>query len=921
MTTVGYDGQSLMVGSRRIWLVSGSVHYARVPRAQWRDRIRAAKQAGLNCIDTFVFWNLHEPSPGRLIFEGDLDLRHFVELIGEEGMFCLLRPGPYIGDGWDGGGLPAWLGRVDDVALRQSNGPFQEACARYLGAVMQQVGDLQVRALTGGGQPQTGEGGGPIAMMQIENHWCCDPPSGSYLGELARYLREYGCTVPLFDNNQLWTQVEGVVSAWTGGGDLTADLRQLRLIQSQAPRLVVEHHPVDADTWGQPANVPLSPDDLLMRLASIVAVGAQYNVHPFHGGTHFGFHGGAVVGREPGQAGWVTTGNDRGAPLTESGGQGPLFGATKKISTFASQFGSLLAHLDPAFHHACISPDAASGQDTAVVHQRGAHGEVVFLFRRTTRGATCHDVLLASGLNLTVSLGRDPVAWFVVNANLGGEAILSHTNLRPWAWINRKMLVLFGPAGTQGVVSLNDSVLNVTVPKGRSPVIEHHEGLVVAVLNESQIDNAFVHPDGLALEARGFDEQDNPVAAPGCAKAWLIRCSDGGRVGHNAGVGRKLVKIPRLSRWQYAALDGLVAGSSDEYRAIDGPADLSQLEADFGYGWYRLALPAAARGKKAVMPGIADRVHVFQRGRQVGILGVGPDAQDPMAGFRTADEQVFLADNLGRFSDGWSLGQCKGVFRHAYTAAPLKPQGVKVTDGQAPNLFEMSGFLAYTHHGEAPQARIWTAKVRPKGRSPVVVDVDGLLSRAALTVNGRLVWAYDPIQSAGTSRFILDVGDQLKGGGNELSLALFGDEATGAVDPRLRTGRAWPKEVRLYQCTANLSSRGRWSFAKWRLPHPDEFGPVPTRKVGLPGWFECRFKAGTGYGPLWVEPNGMTKGQIYLNGHNVGRYYVATASGKAVGAQSRYYLPEAWLDPGQDNHLLLFDEGGARPTRCRLVAG
>ena len=97
-----------MIDGRRIWLVSGRVPYARLPRETWGDRIQAAKLAGLNCIETPVFWNRHEARPGRFDFTGDNDLRHFIDRVGKAGLFCILSIGPFIDSSWDFGGLPAW---------------------------------------------------------------------------------------------------------------------------------------------------------------------------------------------------------------------------------------------------------------------------------------------------------------------------------------------------------------------------------------------------------------------------------------------------------------------------------------------------------------------------------------------------------------------------------------------------------------------------------------------------------------------------------------------------------------------------------------------------------------------------------------------------------------------------------------------
>ncbi len=95
-----------MIDGKRVWLVSGSIHYFRVPAELWRDRLLKAKRAGLNCITTYVPWNYHEPIEGVWNFEGDRDVAQFVRLADELGLYVILRPGPYICAEWDFGGLP-----------------------------------------------------------------------------------------------------------------------------------------------------------------------------------------------------------------------------------------------------------------------------------------------------------------------------------------------------------------------------------------------------------------------------------------------------------------------------------------------------------------------------------------------------------------------------------------------------------------------------------------------------------------------------------------------------------------------------------------------------------------------------------------------------------------------------------------------
>lgn len=196
MPAVTFDGKTLSIDGRRIWIVSGSLHFQRFPRDTWAERIHAARLAGLNTIETPVFWNRVEPRPGAFDFKGDNDVRHFLTLVKEAGMHAILRPGPFVGAGWDLGGLPSWLLNVENVKLRGPSQPFLEATGRYFTALSKQVRDLQASS----------PGGGPIVLIQNESHWTCDhhDAAGAYLGELARYLREAGLTVPRINANNLW---------------------------------------------------------------------------------------------------------------------------------------------------------------------------------------------------------------------------------------------------------------------------------------------------------------------------------------------------------------------------------------------------------------------------------------------------------------------------------------------------------------------------------------------------------------------------------------------------------------------------------------------------------------------------------------------------------------------------------------------
>src|ERR1700747_722243 len=113
-------------------IISGSIHYVRVPRPYWRDRLQKARAMGLNTIETYAFWNLHEPKPGVCDFSGQLDIAAFIHMAQEEGLNVILRPGPYVCAEWEAGGLPAWLFADPMIKVRTQDPRFLAAADRYL---------------------------------------------------------------------------------------------------------------------------------------------------------------------------------------------------------------------------------------------------------------------------------------------------------------------------------------------------------------------------------------------------------------------------------------------------------------------------------------------------------------------------------------------------------------------------------------------------------------------------------------------------------------------------------------------------------------------------------------------------------------------------------------------------------------------
>ena len=152
-------GRDFLLDGKPIQILSGEIHYPRVPRPYWQDRLRKAKAMGLNTICTYLFWNLHEPQPGRWDFADNLDFVAFLKACQAEGLHAIVRPGPYVCAEWELGGYPAWLLADPQTKLRATDPRFLKPAVAYLEKVSAMLKPLQV------------ENGGPVLMVQVENEY------------------------------------------------------------------------------------------------------------------------------------------------------------------------------------------------------------------------------------------------------------------------------------------------------------------------------------------------------------------------------------------------------------------------------------------------------------------------------------------------------------------------------------------------------------------------------------------------------------------------------------------------------------------------------------------------------------------------------------------------------------------------------
>ncbi|NLM26237.1 MAG: beta-galactosidase [Firmicutes bacterium] len=267
-------------------LLSGAIHYFRVVPEYWRDRLLKLKACGLNTVETYVAWNIHEPQPGQFNFSGMADIVAFIELAAEIGLYVIIRPGPYICAEWDLGGLPAWLLKDPNMKLRSSYQPYLTAVDRFYDQLIPKLAALQ------------STNGGPILAMQVENEYGSYGNDTKYLSYLKDGLINRGINVPLFtsDGPTDWMLQGGtltdVLKTANFGSRAKENFAKLLEYQPNLPLVCMEFWIGWFDHWGGPHHTR-DATDMANTLRDILASGGHFNFYMFHGGTNFGFYNGA----------------------------------------------------------------------------------------------------------------------------------------------------------------------------------------------------------------------------------------------------------------------------------------------------------------------------------------------------------------------------------------------------------------------------------------------------------------------------------------------------------------------------------------------------------------------------------------------------------------------------------------------------
>ncbi|PIA43034.1 hypothetical protein AQUCO_02000465v1 [Aquilegia coerulea] len=297
--SVSYDHKAITINGQRRILLSGSIHYPRSTPEMWPDLIQKAKDGGLDVIQTYVFWNGHEPSPGKYYFEGRYDLVKFIKLAKQAGLYVHLRIGPYVCAEWNFGGFPVWLKYVPGIHFRTDNEPFKAAMKGFTTKI--------VNMMKAEGLFETQ--GGPIILSQIENEYGpveyeVGAPGRAYTQWAAEMAVGLGTGVPWVMCKQddapdpVINSCNGFYCDWFTPNKATK------------PKMWTENWTGWFTGFGSP--VPHRPaEDVAFSVARFIQKGGSYmNYYMYHGGTNFGRTAGGP---------FIATSYDYDAPIDEYG--------------------------------------------------------------------------------------------------------------------------------------------------------------------------------------------------------------------------------------------------------------------------------------------------------------------------------------------------------------------------------------------------------------------------------------------------------------------------------------------------------------------------------------------------------------------------------------------------------------------------
>lgn len=929
---IAYDERSFMLDGKRIWLVAGEIHYFRLPRAEWRRALLRAKRAGLNTISTYVPWNYHEEQEGRINFSGDRDLAHFIDLIAGLGMYAMLRPGPYICSEWDGGGLPAWLCAGQVRRFRDDDVAFMTAVDHWFDSLLPIISSRQIMR------------GGPIITVQNENEY-----PGGWDESMRRYMRKlnglfvrHGIAVPILACNVHAASETAIqINSTTVEADQYIDpamiltynhytearqIRELRVRQPDAPLIVTEYWSGAPLYWGNRLSDWPVAKDQARAACEYTAAGAQVDYYMFEGGVNFGFWGGNNI----------ATSYKAAYPVGAAGELTEKYYALHPVNLFLGQFSEQIADsIEVMDNGLVLSPGSAQ-----LTVRCSADGAIAYL----SAPDACKEahLRLQNGKQFKVHLGDVPACALPLGLKLFGDVTIDYSNLCLLAKDDKKRtLMLFGPAGTEGIISMNGQEVMIPVMR-RNVQQTEQSGIHIVVLDEEMAQrcwladgNMFIGPDYVGDR---HDEETYDLCVSESTPGVFHLQKEG-----------RFEEIPvcqitqnrrtnlELSAWKQLPCAETMPVSREDWNRLSSPCSHEKLGVMQGYVWYGADYFSDCDCvERLLLTNAPNRVTVFVNGRYVGTHAASRSVRmrdeygHPVDwAFEALTVQLkkgknvfaFLSDDLGHNYDvpvpvGIQGPVCVGARMLEITElAELPPQPIS----------DEAAYFLHCRDYRTNEPVAAFEMVLPCGKDQnAYLVVHGI--HAWVTVEGcdvlPMTWPQAP-----WTMFA-----QVK---PWLAWRLPESDAGGVRRVRIQAP-GWRKEEVLEHMAVYIAPKAgvltNWRWKTWEIPAEKTTGETVSEqssRVGdplvllpvfgglrrkahrlAPAFFMAKFSMPQGEGPVFLNPGEMRKGQIFLNGRNVCRFW------QTGGTQEEYDLPRSWMK--EQNKLVVFEELGIFPQNAEL---
>ncbi|MBV9851344.1 MAG: beta-galactosidase [Armatimonadetes bacterium] len=934
--SIDFDGHGFLIHGRRTFLVSGSLHFARLPRAQWRDMLLKFKRAGYNTVQTYVFWNWQEPKEGEWDFSGDHDLDGFLKLVGQMGMYATVRVGPYCCAEWDSGGYPVWLRFKPDMAVRRDNPQFMAEAGEWYAKILPIVAANQINR------------GGPVILLQMENEhgeaWGTDMPN-SYFRKLHDIVMGAGIQIPWFFSGLHHGSDPAGDHPWDNAGR-TSPWYSTEFWAGWIGR----HGPPDA---GQLRAIERGD-------WKIQAYGGNgYNHYMLYGGTNFG-----TYNNDEDAASY-----DYGAAISQGGGLRTLYYRDKRAALFATSFPEILEDSrDATAQYA----KAATGAGVRVTARQGLAGTILYLDNPgdqpvTTRVRDASGGVFPAAGPLTLAPGEimpvvmDYALTPDVQLTLGAACILGIARQG-----DTITLVTYGEPGSHGQMIFHllragrEISQALTFPKD-SPVTSEISdgdtkfrtlqvsttladrtwfvdagGTTSIVVGPEYVGDAAMQGGRLTMSV---ESADRPVLAdPLGGQVWVY--SPGPDPQHTAiETTRTGTTYTPLNNWQMRPGDAEATPRYDDssWKASPDPLQMGA-DGDYGaYAWYRAALNAPAAGDYTLrFADAGDWLRVFVDGRPIGpgdvrVRGGSPVVRRiPIALMPGEHSLAVLTAHYGRdklfnyygpIDDVYAKGLNGPVTLEsgADTAAgrPIAHWRIRMVSRDEADAARMAAPTLDTGGGGWQDAAVgqdvfvnkpgfawFRADLGSDSAPHHTLHFESVDDNGTVYLNGRRLMRHegygDPFDVSLDSAWNPN-------GANALAVLVENTDGPGGITGpvTLNTGTtASGTTIQNWRMRGGVTG---WEGADWR--------PLSSSAPGRPTWYRATFTyhvASTGSHPvLRATFGGLSRGFFYLNGRNLGRYPEKSPA-------TSLYLPDSYLKDGT-NTLAIFDEEGQLPTRVALV--